>query len=208
MISITKLVQYVPLIKKQTFGGILKYIRGYLGLFGVAGIVIALDQWTKELIRTNIAPGEMWLPDGLEWLMPYARLINWHNSGAAFGSFQGFGIVFTILAFVVSGLIIYYYPRVDAEDWWLRLAMGMQMGGALGNVIDRLLHEGEVTDFISVGTFPVFNVADSSISVGVAILLLGVWLKEQAERKQAALDAPEESLMAESADGQGEGASG
>jgi len=186
----------------------LKYVRSYLNLFVVAGIVIVLDQWTKELIRANIAPGEMWLPDGLDWLMPYARLINWHNSGAAFGSFQGFGIVFTILAFIVAGLIIYYYPRVDAEDWWLRLAMGMQMGGALGNVVDRLLHQGEVTDFISVGTFPVFNVADSSISVGVAILLLGVWLKEQAERKQAALNAPGESLSAETADGQGEGAGG
>ena len=191
----------------------MKYARGYLNLFTVAGIVIVLDQWTKALIRANIAPGEMWLPDGLDWLMPYARLINWHNSGAAFGSFQGFGLVFTVLAFVVTGLIIYYYPRVDSGDWWLRLAMGMQMGGALGNVIDRLLHQGEVTDFISVGTFPVFNVADSSISVGVAILLLGVWLKDHAERKQAALDAPEvdprqTGVNAESADGQGEGAGG
>jgi len=197
----------------------LKQIRDYLGLFGVAGIVVALDQWTKALVRDNIAPGEMWLPENLDWLMPYARLINWHNSGAAFGSFQGFGWVFTALAFVVVGLIIYYYPRVNPADWWLKLAMGMQMGGALGNVIDRLLREGQVTDFISVGTFPVFNVADSSISVGVAILLLGVWIKEQVERRQvfsvsaqtnarAVVDAPGESQGAESADGQGEGAGG
>jgi signal peptidase II len=196
------------------FGGNLKQIRDYLGLFVVAGIVVALDQWTKALVRANIAPGEMWLPENLDWLMPYARLINWHNSGAAFGSFQGFGWVFTALAFVVVGLIIYYYPRVNPADWWLKLAMGMQMGGALGNVIDRLLREGRVTDFISVGTFPVFNVADSSISVGVAILLLGVWIKEQVERRQArdAVDGAgsedPRQTGAESADGQGEGAGG
>ena len=166
----------------------MKQFRDYLGLFGVAGLVVTLDQWTKALVRANIAPGQMWLPDGLDWLMPYARLINWHNSGAAFGSFQGFGWVFTILAFVVTGLIIYYYPRVDPADWWLKLAMGMQMGGALGNVIDRLLREGQVTDFISVGTFPVFNIADSSISVGVGILLLGMWFKERMERQAASGD--------------------
>jgi signal peptidase II len=168
----------------------LKKIFNYLGLFGVAGVVIALDQWTKALVRANIAPSELWLPAGFDWLMPYARLINWHNSGAAFGSFQGFSLVFTVLAFVVSGLIIYYYPQVAPADWWLKLAMGMQLGGALGNVVDRLTQQGQVTDFISVGTFPVFNVADSSISVGVAILLLGVWIKERAERKQTGSGDP------------------
>lgn len=187
----------------------MKLFRDYLGLFGVAGLVVALDQWTKELVRTNIPPGEMWLPDGLLWLMPYARLINWHNSGAAFGSFQGYGWVFTGLAFVVAGLIIYYYPRVDPADWWLKLAMGLQMGGALGNVVDRLTNDGMVTDFLSVGTFPVFNIADSSISVGVAILLIGVWFKERAERKQAEAAGSGDLLQsAESADGQGEGAGG
>ena len=167
----------------------MKQFRDYLGLFAVAAIVIELDQWTKALVRANIAPSDVWLPEGLAWLMPYARIINWHNSGAAFGSFQGYGWIFTVLAFVVAGLIIYYYPRVDPSDWWLKLAMGMQMGGALGNVIDRLTKQGQVTDFISIGSFPVFNVADSSISVGVAILLLGVWIKELYENKQAQADA-------------------
>lgn len=189
----------------------------YLRLFGVAGVVIALDQWTKALVRANIPFAEAWLPDQLSWLSPYARILNWSNSGAAFGSFQGFSWVFTVLAFVVAGMIIYYYPRVDAADWWLKLAMGMQMGGALGNVVDRLTNQGQVTDFISVGTFPVFNIADASISVGVAILVLGMWVKEQAERKQAKAAAQSETLppiapaetpQAESADGQGHGAGG
>jgi signal peptidase II len=161
----------------------LKQIRTYAGLFLVAAIVIGFDQWTKHLVRTNLPQSGTWLPAGLEWLSPYARIINWHNSGAAFGSFQGYGWVFTILAFVVAGLIIYYYPQVHTQDWWLRLAMGMQLGGAMGNVVDRLLFNGNVTDFISVGTFPVFNVADSSISVGVAILLLGALWKETKDKR-------------------------
>ena len=185
----------------------MKLTRDYLGLFGVAGLIIVLDQWTKALVRTYIAPSDMWLPAGLDWLMPYARLINWHNSGAAFGSFQGYSWIFSVLAFVVAGLIIYYYPRVEPADWWLRLAMGMQMGGALGNVVDRLARQGQVTDFISIGTFPVFNVADSSISVGVAILLLGVWLKENQERKQAQADAAGD-VPAADGNGQEENAGG
>jgi len=163
----------------------LKRFLNYLGLFLVAGIVIGLDQWTKSLVRTNLPEGAVWMPDWLWWLYPYARIIHWYNNGAAFGMFQGYSWVFTVMAFIVSGLIIYYYPQVDDRDWWLKLAMGMQMGGALGNVVDRLQFNGNVTDFISVGTFPVFNVADSSISVGVVILLLGVWLKEMDEKKKA-----------------------
>src|SRR3989304_7667593 len=125
----------------------------------------------------------MWLPESLIWLSPYARIVHWYNSGAAFGMFQNGNLIFTILAFIVIGAIIYYFPYVEADDWTLKLAMGLQLGGAAGNVIDRLMM-GKVTDFISVGTFPVFNVADSSISVGVVVLLLGVWVKERNDRKQ------------------------
>jgi signal peptidase II len=170
-----------------------RFVKDYLVLFGVGGTVIALDQWTKWLVRENIEFGAQWLPEWLEWLHPYARFVNWYNSGAAFGMFQNGNLVFTILAFVVIGAIIYYYPRVEAEDWTLKLAMGLQLGGAAGNLIDRL-RVGKVTDFISVGTFPVFNVADSSITIGVIVLLLGVWIKERAEKMKA------EGQLAESSD--------
>jgi signal peptidase II len=80
---------------------------------------------------------------------------------------------------VVIGLIIYYYPQVEDEDWFLRLALALQMGGAAGNLVSRLTMEGKVTDFISVGSFPVFNLADASISIGVAVLLIGMWVKER-----------------------------
>jgi signal peptidase II len=153
----------------------------------VAVIAIVLDQWTKWLVRTNIEFGSQWLPAWLSWLSPYARIVNWHNSGAAFGMFQNGNLVFTTLAFIVIAAIIYYYPRVEADDWTLKLAMGLQLGGAAGNLIDRLM-VGKVTDFISIGVFPVFNVADSSISIGVGVLLLGIWLKERQEKTKADQD--------------------
>ncbi len=161
-----------------------RVVKDYLMLFGIAGTVIGLDQWTKWLVRGNIEFGGQWLPESLQWLMPYARFVNWHNSGAAFGMFQNGNMVFTVLAIIVISAIIYYYPHVEKEDWTLKLAMGLQLGGAAGNLIDRLL-VGKVTDFISVGVFPVFNIADSSISIGVVVLLLGVWLKERSDKLKA-----------------------
>ncbi len=139
------------------------------------GLIILLDQWTKSWVRSNIAFGESWGP---EWLAPFARFVHWYNTGAAFGLFQGMGTVFIILAFVISIAILIYYPRVPRQDWTLRLAMSLQMAGALGNLIDRLTI-GHVTDFIAIGSFPVWNIADASITVGVFVLLLGIWLQER-----------------------------
>jgi signal peptidase II len=150
-------------------------LRDYLLLLGLGGAVVALDQWTKWLVRTNLPFQGMWLPGWLSWLSPYARIVHWYNSG---------NTVFTVLAIIVILAILYYYPRVERSDWTLRLAMGLQLGGAAGNLVDRLLMQ-RVTDFISIGNFPVFNVADSSISIGVVVLLLGVWNKERAEKKSA-----------------------
>jgi signal peptidase II len=157
-------------------------IKQYAFLVVLAGTIIALDQWTKQLVRTLIPRGQLWSP--WEWLTPYARIVHWDNSGVAFGLFQGTGSIFLVLALVVAVVIIYYYPRVAGNDWILRVALAMQLGGALGNVVDRIFFNGKVTDFISVGDFPVFNVADASISVGVCVLLLGVWLQERHSAKQ------------------------
>jgi signal peptidase II len=145
-------------------------------LLTLAALVVALDQWTKTLVRTRLALEEYWAP--WPWLAHYARIVHWKNTGAAFGMLQGFGDVFTVLAILVAIAIIYYFPQVPPKDWVLRLAMGLQLGGALGNLIDRLT-VGSVTDFISIGTFPVFNVADASISTGVAILVLGMWFRDR-----------------------------
>ncbi|GAB4504149.1 MAG: signal peptidase II [Anaerolineales bacterium] len=177
-----------------------RFFSSFWSLFIVAGLIAALDQWTKYLVRVNIPFAQQWMPAGLEWLTPYARLVHWHNSGAAFGMFQRGSTVFTVLAFVVIGLIMYYYSRVSVEDWIVRLALGMQMGGAAGNLISRLTLDGQVTDFISVGTFPVFNIADSSITVGVGVLLLGAWWGERGAKKQEKEQSSQEEQEAENQD--------
>ena len=157
--------------------------RQYSTILVIAAVIVVLDQWTKAWVRANIPAGSSWLPDHWQWLSPYARLVNWYNTGAAFGMFKNGSMVFTVLAFLVIGAILFYYPKVENDDWSLKLALSMQLGGAVGNLIDRLTI-GQVTDFISVGNFPVFNVADASISVGAAVLFLGVWLRERAERRE------------------------
>jgi signal peptidase II len=159
-----------------------KYLQSYGFLLSIAGLIIVFDQWTKYLVRTNLDFTESWAP--WEWLAPFARIVHWKNTGAAFGMLQNFNVIFAALAVVISLAIIYYYPRVEKSDWPLRVALAMQMGGALGNLIDRLT-QGYVTDFISVGRFAVFNIADASISVGVAVLVVGVWLKDRQETKKA-----------------------
>lgn len=152
----------------------------YLPLLLSSGAIILLDQITKFYVRQNLAYGESWMP--WEWLAPFARIVHWRNTGAAFGMFQNGNLVFTVLAIVVSGLILVYFPRVPRTEWSLRLAMILQLGGAVGNLIDRL-QLGHVTDFVSIYTFPVFNVADSSITFGVIVLLAGVWITERRERQ-------------------------
>ena len=161
----------------------------------ISVLLIALDQLTKYIIRTNLEFGQIWMP--WKWLEPYARIIHINNTGAAFGLFKGANSIFMVLAIVVAGAIVYYFPSVSRKDWLIRVALSMQLAGAVGNLFDRIIF-GHVTDFISVGTFPVWNVADASITVGVAILLIGMWIQEKREKKDKA-----ENLI-ETEKGQGE----
>ncbi len=161
------------------------WLREYSLLLGMAGGIVLLDQWTKWLVRSSLPLGGMWAP--WDWLLPYARIVHWQNSGAAFGMFRGWGVVFTVLAILVSILILYYYPRLPSGEWAWRVAMWMQLGGAVGNLIDRLTL-GQVTDFISIGTFPVFNLADTSITLSVFVLLFWSEGKKRLERKRLLQD--------------------
>jgi signal peptidase II len=148
----------------------------------IAVIIVALDQFTKWLVVSNLEPGETWVP--WVWLTPYARIVHWWNTGVAFGMLQGMNLVFIILACVVSIGIIFYFTQVPAEDKWLRAALTLELGGAVGNLVDRIRY-GHVVDFVSVGDFPVFNVADSCITIGVFVLLIGVWLQERRQKRNA-----------------------
>jgi signal peptidase II len=179
-----------------------KYIKDYAFLLGFAVVIIGLDQWTKWLVRTRLALGDAWSP--WAWLAPYARIVHWNNTGAAFGLFQGYNAVFSVLAIAVSLAILYYFPTIPARDIIMRITLALMFCGATGNLIDRLT-VGRVTDFISVGSFAVFNIADSCITVGVVILLLVVFYRDMTERKtaQKALTASAvEASSSTDADGQ------
>ena len=146
-----------------------------------AGVVL-LDQYSKHVVRTTLPLNTAWSP--LSWLAPFARILYIQNTGAAFGLFKEAGIFFTIVAVIVSLVIVVYTQRLPDGHWWMRIALGMQLGGALGNLVDRLVFH-TVTDFISVGNFAIFNVADASISLGVVLLALIMWVEARNDREQS-----------------------
>lgn len=158
-----------------------KFLRDYIPLLLVSGLIVLLDQYTKSIVRQNLALEETWMP--WIWLAPYARIVHWYNTGVAFGMFQNGNLIFSILAAIVSIAILVVYPRIPRNEKILRIAIMMMLAGAVGNLIDRLT-VGHVTDFISVGSFAVFNVADMSITCGVAVLILGIWLQERRDRNK------------------------
>ena len=137
----------------------------------LAATVIAADQFAKALVvRTWPAPQTGEIPLLGAWLsLTYIR-----NTGIAFGLFQGIPQFFTVTALViVAGAIYYYLWHVPATDRLLTLVLGLIVGGALSNVIDRI-RLGYVVDFIKTfdGRFPVFNLADSAVVVGVTLMTL------------------------------------
>ena len=134
----------------------------------LAVAVFSVDQLTKYWVSTELAIGQAWMPLALLENVVVIRHVR--NSGAAFGMFPAAGNLFLLVAvLVVLGIIRYYYSRAHTAAPWVRISLGLMLGGALGNMIDRFRF-GFVVDFIDLGWWPVFNVADSSIVVGVTML--------------------------------------
>lgn len=159
-------------------------LQNYLPLIFGGGTIIALDTWTKALVDYYIPHGGAWLPDGLSWLLPYARIVHTRNTGTAFSMFAGIdqiNLIVSILAVVVSVVVVLYFPRIPREEKVLRAALVLQFSGAVGNLISRIQY-GYVLDFVSIGRFAVFNIADASITIGVAVMLLAVVIEERKER--------------------------
>ena len=157
-----------------------KLIRNYLFLILIAGFLILIDQLSKTWVRNNITLGQTYC--FIENICEQVRFVHWYNTGVAFGLFQGNGTFFMVTSTLIAIAIIIFYAQVPTEDWLLRLALAFETGGAIGNLIDRYTI-GHVTDFVSVGNFAVFNVADACINIGVAVMLLSVLLDEIKRRK-------------------------
>jgi signal peptidase II len=147
---------------------------GPAAALATAGLVVALDQATKQLAVTRIERGEdVDVFFGL-------NLTNARNTGVAFGAFQGGGAVVAILIGVALALLLGYFA-VHRERPWLWLPVGLLLGGALGNLADRA-RDGAVIDFIDPIAWPAFNVADSCIVIGVLALLYVVEGRERRKR--------------------------
>lgn len=146
----------------------------------VAATVIIVDHVSKLYV-------ESWLPLNHSWapfpeLAHLFRITHVTNTGAAFGLFPSGSVFFTVIATVVAVFILIYNYQLPAGQFPLRIALGLQLGGALGNLIDRL-RLGHVTDFLDFGPWPVFNLADTSIVAGVVILAV-LMLQEQRELRE------------------------
>ena len=129
--------------------------------FGTAALVFLLDRITKLLIVHNISPGT-----SVE-VGPVA-LVHILNTGTAFGLLKSAGLIFTVAALLVS---IYLIVRHQNYDSRMQLPLGLVLGGALGNVVDRFVY-GAVIDFIDVHFWPVFNVADSAITIAIVLFII------------------------------------
>jgi signal peptidase II len=133
-------------------------------------IVILLDRWTKQVATEYLLESGV---RSVPVLGEYIRFTYVENRGAAFGLLQNQTDFFIVVGLVVVGVIIVSYRYIPEPSWFLNLCLGLQMGGAIGNLIDRM-RVGYVVDFIDLTFWPVFNVADSAICVGVAGLALSV----------------------------------
>jgi signal peptidase II len=129
----------------------------------VTGVVLVLDQVAKKLVVANIAQGER---DGV---FPGVEIVHVKNHGVAFGALAGGQtLVAIVIAAALAAMLFYFATHATRPLLWL--PTGMLVGGALGNVLDRV-RDGAVTDFIKLPAWPAFNVADMSITFGVLVLL-------------------------------------
>jgi signal peptidase II len=131
----------------------------------VALAVLAVDQLSKQAVEQSIARGDE------RGFLPGVELVNTRNRGVAFGFLPGSHVVVTILIGVALAALLVYFAR-HAERPWLWLPTGMLLGGALGNIVDRVRH-GSVTDFVKLPLgWPPFNLADASITLGILLLFV------------------------------------
>jgi signal peptidase II len=134
-----------------------------LTMLGLGAGIVALDQWTKQLAVAHLLDSGV---RSIPVLGPYIRFTYVENRGAAFGLLQEQTSFFIIVGLIVIGVILYSFRQMSRPSVILTLALGLQLGGAIGNLIDRVRF-GYVVDFMDLSVWPVFNVADSAIVCGV-----------------------------------------
>jgi signal peptidase II len=155
----------------------------------VALLVIAIDQAVKYLVSTSLPIGGAWSP--LPGPSPFFQIVHVPNTGVAFGLFRDLGAVFIVVPLIISGIIIYYARRLRADQKFMALALGLTLGGALGNVIDRV-RLGYVIDYFDIGVGSLRNAsnfADWSIVLGVILLSAATLLEDRQQKKAKETEA-------------------
>jgi len=155
--------------------------RHWAALGAIAGAAIVADQLTKHIVASKL-----WLDENIQVLGPFS-IHHVQNSGIAFGFFaQATGLVI-VLTLVAIGWMIVYFSRSGARHPLLPVAVGLLIGGSVSNLADRI-RLGHVTDFLDLRYWPAFNLADSFIVIGVAILLGALVSADRAPRRPRGLD--------------------
>jgi signal peptidase II len=145
---------------------------------GLMAAVIALDQAVKALVRSSIVRGDS------DDILPFVKLVNVRNTGVAFSMFSGGGTLLVVFAVIATiALLGFFFAHAERPLAWL--PTGLLLGGAVGNLIDRIT-EGAVTDFIKLPGWPAFNVADIAITFGVLALLYVLEGPPRAREREAA----------------------
>ena len=143
---------------------------------GVAVVVFVIDRVTKAWVSENIPLGTARPIVG-----DYVRIVHAQNTGAAFGLLPERTTLLSVLSVVAVLAIVYYYRQIASNSALVSATLGMQLGGAFGNLLDRIT-QGYVVDFVDVGVgdirFWAFNVADSSIVVGIILVTAALWYEE------------------------------
>ncbi|MFL2746119.1 MAG: signal peptidase II [Dehalococcoidia bacterium] len=135
--------------------------------------ILFLDQSTKFLVKNNLDLYQSWPSEG------FFRITHGINTGIAFGLLENQSIILiTVLPIIAIVFLIYYYKKQVQSNRLIRIIFGLQLGGAFGNIIDRILL-GSVVDFIDIGPWYIFNIADSSIVCGLILLIFFIVIQEQ-----------------------------
>jgi len=158
-------------------------------LIGAAAVVLILDQSTKALVTASLAIGETWIP--IPALSDFFAITRSANTGAALGILPQGGNLFLLIAAAMSIGIVIFYPRMEGRRWLERIALGILLGGALGNAVDRV-RLGYVVDFVHLQLKPlisnVSNIADHAIVVAVVIMLVTQWWEGRTAAQSAHSD--------------------
>ena len=142
----------------------LNLLRGYRLIILVVVVTFSLDQTSKYITIQNLSLGQSWPETG------FFRFTHIANTGSAFGLFNNQNFILTVAAIFGIGILVYFYRSYQNPSFLTKISLGLVISGALGNLTDRILI-GHVTDFIDIGPWYIFNIADASIVTGMIILI-------------------------------------